>query len=228
MGAHGYGQFCPVAKAMELLDERWTMLVMRGLLTGSRHFADVQRGLPRISPTLLSQRLGRLTRAGVVERRNEGNRIVYVPTAAGEELRPIVEALGRWGRRWIPELGDEDLDPHLLMWDMHRYVDPTAVPGRRTVVRFTFTDVAGTARHWWLVIRCDRGEVDVCDEDPGFDVDVGVECELVTLTRVWRRDRSWSDAVRGGAIRLHGPEARRRELPRWFGLEAVVGSSASG
>ena len=138
----GYGQFCPVAKAMELLDERWTMLVIRELLCGSRHFNALRRGVPRMSPSLLSARLRTLTRAGLVERYEDGRQVTYVLTPAGEELRPIVEALGQWGLRWVPELGDEDYDPHLLMWDVHRNIDLSAVPPGRTVLRFTFPDVA--------------------------------------------------------------------------------------
>jgi DNA-binding HxlR family transcriptional regulator len=132
-----YHQFCPVAKAMELLDERWTLLVVRELVTGSQHFNALRRGLPRMSPSLLSKRLQQLTRAGVVERTDDGR---YVLTAAGEELRPVVEALGGWGVRWIGELGDADLDPQLLLWDMHRNVDHAAVPPTQTVVRFHFPD----------------------------------------------------------------------------------------
>ena len=108
MSSH-YGQFCPVAKAMELLDERWTLLVVRELMMGSRHFNALRRGVPRMSPALLSKRLQTLVRAGVVERWEDGNRVTYQLTEAGKELEPIVEALGRWGTRWIPELGDEDL-----------------------------------------------------------------------------------------------------------------------
>lgn len=211
-----YGQFCPVAKAMELLDERWTLLVVRELLTDSRHFTDLRRGLPRMSPTLLSKRLRTLVHAGIIERRDDGNRISYVPTAAGEELRPIVEALGAWGTRWIPELGDDDFDPHLLMWDMHRNVDLEAVPDGRTVVQFSFHDVDTAIRDWWLVIHPD--EVDICDDDPGFAVDVAVECELPTLTRIWRGDRSWSEALGSRALVVHGPEALRRRLPEWLEL----------
>jgi DNA-binding HxlR family transcriptional regulator len=127
-----YQQFCPVAKAMELLDERWTMLVVRELVTGSRHFNELRRGVPRISPALLSKRLHQLVRAGVLERQLDGNRVQYVLTPAGRELQPVIEALGTWGIRWIGHLGDEDLDPQLLMWDMHRNVDGGAArPGGR-------------------------------------------------------------------------------------------------
>src|SRR4051794_35768137 len=117
MGA-SYGQFCPVAKAMELLDERWTLLVIRELMTGSERFNELRRGVPRMSPTLLSRRLQQLTRVGVIERRTDGDDVRYVLTEAGAELRPVVEALGTWGIRWIGELGDRDLDPKLLLWDM--------------------------------------------------------------------------------------------------------------
>src|ERR1700709_18528 len=133
MGA-SYHQFCPVAKAMELLDERWTLLVVRELVIGSEHFNELRRGLPRMSPTLLSRRLHQLTQTGVVERQVAGTEVRYVLTAARHELRPGVEALGAWGTRWIGELGDADLDPKLLLWDMHRNVDHTLVPRGRTVV----------------------------------------------------------------------------------------------
>ena len=118
----GYGQFCPVAKAMELLDERWTMLVVRELLLGSRHFNDLRRGVPKMSPALLSKRLKSLARAGVVERGEIDGRTTYSLTECGKELADVVEALGAWGVRWIGELGEEDLDPHLLMWDMRRTI----------------------------------------------------------------------------------------------------------
>ena len=118
-----YRQFCPVAKAMELLDERWTMLVVRELVSGSQHFNELRRGVPRMSPTLLSRRLHQLSRAGIVERQNNGGDVRYVLTAAGRELRPVVEALGTWGIRWMGEIGDQDLDPKLLLWDMHRNID---------------------------------------------------------------------------------------------------------
>lgn len=215
-----YGQFCPVAKAMELLDERWTMLVVRELLEGSRHFNALRRGVPRMSPALLSTRLRTLVRAGVVERYEDGNRISYALTPAGKELRPIVEALGQWGIRWIPDLGDEDLDPHLLVWDVHRNVDLDAVPPGRTVLRFSFRDVPGAARDWWLVITKDG--VDPCDIDPGYPVTATVETGLRTLTMVWRGDLSWSQALRSGDLELHGPVHVRRAVPRWLKLSAFA------
>jgi DNA-binding HxlR family transcriptional regulator len=216
----GYGQFCPVAKAMELLDERWTMLVIRELLCGSRHFNALRRGVPRMSPTLLSARLRTLVRAGVVERREEGRQVSYALTPAGEELRPIVEALGRWGLRWVPELGDEDLDPHLLMWDLHRNVDLSAVPSGRTVLHFGFSDVAQEDRNWWVVITPDG--VDLCRFDPGHEVTASVLTDLRTLTRVWRGELTWAQSQRAGDLRVTGPSHVSRNLPRWLPKESVL------
>jgi DNA-binding HxlR family transcriptional regulator len=209
-----YGQFCPVAKAMELLDERWTMLVVREMVSGSERFNEFRRGVPRMSPSLLSKRLQQLVRSGVVERVQTGNDVRYVLTEAGRELLPVVQAIGAWGVRWIGEIGDEDLDPQLLLWDMHRNVDHQAVPRGRTVIALRFTDVAPSARDWWLVV--DDGVVDVCDEDPGFPVSVSVETGLRRMTEVWRGDVSWQSALRAKTIEVRGPERLRRALPTWF------------
>lgn len=211
-----YRQFCPVAKAMELLDERWTLLLVRELVCGSEHFNELRRGLPSMSPSLLSKRLHQLARAGVVERRTDGHEVRYVLTPAGEELRTVVEAVGAWGTRWIGELGEADLDPQLLLWDMHRNIDHGAVPAERTVVRFCFPDVVDRAREWWLVIEGD--EVDVCDTDPGHPVTVALEVPLVVLTRVWRGDVRWADAVGSGELVVQAPSEVRRAVAGWFTL----------
>lgn len=211
-----YHQFCPVSKAMELLDERWTLLLVRELVTGSEHFNELRRGLPRMSPTLLSRRLHQLTRAGIVVRVRDGNQVRYVLTPAGQELRPVVEALGVWGTRWIGEIGDEDLDPKLLLWDMHRNVDRALVPEGRTVVQFRFPDVAADARDWWLVITAD--EVDVCDADPGYPVAVTLTAPLRRMTEIWRGDLRWAEAVKAGQLEVRGPQTLRRAVSGWFTL----------
>ncbi|SEL60201.1 winged helix-turn-helix transcriptional regulator [Rhodococcus maanshanensis] len=210
-----YGQFCPVAKAMELLDERWTMLVVRELLSGSTHFNDLRRGNPKMSPALLSKRLRTLERAGVVRRTVEDGRSSYTLTPCGEELGGVVEALGAWGVRWIGELGEEDLDPHLLMWDMRRTVPIDRWPRGRTVVAFEFDDVAARAGRWWLCVTGD--EADVCDYDPGFEVTATVATGLRTLIEVWRGDRSWSQALTSGLVTISGPSPAAREVPAWLG-----------
>lgn len=209
-----YHQFCPVAKAMELLDERWTMLVIRELLAGSRHFNDLRRGLPRMSPTLLSKRLNQLVRAGVVERRGAGREVVYVVTPAGEELRPAIELLGAWGMRWTGELGDMDLDPKLLMWDLHRNVDLALVPPGTTVVRFDFPDAGPRQRRWWMVLTPE--EVDVCDQDPGHEVAAVVTGGLRDLVMIWRGDRSWVESLRTERVVVAGTQRVRQMIPVWF------------
>jgi DNA-binding HxlR family transcriptional regulator len=215
-----YGQFCPVSKAVELLGERWTLLVVRELLMGSRHFNELHRGVPRMSPALLSKRLRTLRRAGLIERRDEARGVTYVLTDAGAELRPVVEALGCWGARWVPELGDEDLDPHLLLWDMHRNIDLDAVPAERTVLRFRFPEVPRPGAWWWLVI--DNHNVDVCDVDPGHPVTVTLTSSLAMLIDVWRGERPWPAALRQG-LQVDGPDWARRGLPRWLRLSAFAG-----
>lgn len=215
-----YGQFCPVAKAMELLDERWTLLIVRELLAGSRRFNDVQRGVPRMSPALLSKRLRALTRAGVVRRVTVGNRPGYELTDAGRELGEVVEALGRWGVRWIGHLGEEDLDPALLLWDVQRRIDVAALPRSRTVIAFHFPDVEAKLARWWIVV--DGDEVDVCDFDPEFEVTVQLTSTLRAMTSVWRGDVSWSQALHGGAITVAGDPAVRRAVPNWFRLSAFA------
>jgi DNA-binding HxlR family transcriptional regulator len=224
MGAT-YRQFCPIAKAMEMLDERWTLLIVRELIMGSEHFNELRRGVPRMSPTLLSKRLHQLTAAGIVDRQVEGNDVRYTLTQAGQELRPVVEALGIWGVRWIGEIGDEDLDPKLLMWDMHRHIDHTATPAGRTVVQFRFSDVPAKGRDWWLVItsgEADVCDVDVCDVDPGYDVAVTVSASLRRMVEIWRGELGWPAALRSRAVEVHGPAALRRAVPGWFTLSAFA------
>ncbi len=215
-----YGQFCPVAKAMEVLDERWTLLVVRELLEGSSQFNEIRRGVPRMSPALLSKRLRTLVRAGILTRSADGGRVTYTLTDCGRELYGVVNALGEWGVRWIGELGQEDLDPHLLMWDMRRKVPIDAWPRARTVVAIRFDDVAPTASAWWIVVA--DGRADLCDYDPGFDVAATVETSLRTLTAVWRGDLSWPQALKAKHVEVRGPEMARRAVPRWLGQSPLA------
>lgn len=210
-----YGQFCPMAKAMGVLDERWTLLIVRELLLGSSHFNDLRRGVPRMSPALLSKRLKSLTRAGVVERRDVAGRTRYTLTAAGAELATVVDALMAWGTRWVGDLGDVDLDPHLLMWDIRRSVPVDVWPRARTVIEFALRGVAPKAARWWLVVS--DGEADICDVDPGYEVTASVATALRTLTEIWRGDTSWSRCLLDGSVTISGTEAARHAVPRWVG-----------
>jgi DNA-binding HxlR family transcriptional regulator len=228
----GYGQFCPVAKAAEIVAERWTPLVLRELLCGSHRFSDLHRGVPLMSRTLLAGRLQQLEDAGIVRSvaKPRGRGREYHLTAAGEELRPLIECLGEWGQRWArTQVGRGDLDPGLLMWDIHRRVNLDALPAERVVVRFDFRAVPLTMRcprTWWLVLM--RREVDLCLKDPGFPVDIVVSADLRTLTRVWMGDVRLAETVRAGLIRLDGPPSLVRAFPTWLTLSVFAGVGRVG
>lgn len=223
----GYGQFCPVAKACEIVAERWTPLVLRELLCGSVRFNELQRGVPLMSRTLLAQRLRELEDAGVVSStpRARGRGREYRLTSAGQELRPLIDALGRWGQRWATRgLHPDDLDAELLAWDLHRRLNVDRLPLRRVVVRF---DLRGVPRGqpgrktWWLVLK--RPDVDLCLKDPGYEVDLTVGADLAALTRVWLGAEGLNDALRTGRIELDGPRDLVRAFPGWLGLSAFAG-----
>ncbi len=184
----GYKQFCPVAMAAEVLCTRWTMVLMRELVAGTTRFNDLRRGVPKMSPALLSTRLKELEMAGVVERiplKSEKGVFEYHLTDAGKDLRPVVEAIGLWGQKWVESsLSLKNLDPSLLMWDMRRNLDPSPLPSIRTVVQFLYSDLPATKSHWWLVIE-PGGEVDLCWSDPGFEIDLYVTTDLRTMTAIW-------------------------------------------
>lgn len=208
--------------ALEVLAERWTLLVVRELLCGSRRFNDLSRGVPLMSRTLLSQRLKTLEDSGVVVKTpSTAGGHEYVLTRAGEELRPLVMGLGEWGKRWASsDLSDEHLDGSLLMWDIHRRIDHDKVPGGRIVVRFEFNDVRSSQRRYWL--KLERGEADVCLTDPGFDVQLVVDTTLRALTDVWQGHLSFTRACRTKALRLSGKPALRRDFPGWLRLSAFA------
>lgn len=210
-----YGQFCPMAKAMDVLDERWTLLIIREMLLGSTHFNDIRRGVPKMSPALLSKRLKSLARAGVVERQDVDGRTCYTLTECGRQLRPVVWALMEWGIEWVGELGDEDLDPHLLMWDIRRGVQVDAWPRARTVVSFQLSGVTAKASRWWLVVS--DGQADMCDFDPGYDVTATVDTSLRTLTEIWRGDVSWARSLLDGSVSVAGAKDATRAVPTWLG-----------
>lgn len=212
-----YGQFCPVAKAAEIITERWTPLIIRELLSGSRRFNELRRGVPLISPSLLSQRLKRLEDEGIVERVTHEDGTRYELTRAGEELMPIVQALGTWGKRWIRRRADAtDLDAGLLMWDIHRRLHVDRFPPRRTVLKFDLTDAPSKSRYYWLVI--DRGDVDICLKDPGFGTDLDISVDLETMTAVWLGDIPLAQAIREEAIMLDGPRELRSQFKTWLRL----------
>jgi DNA-binding HxlR family transcriptional regulator len=215
----GYGQFCPVAMAAEIVCSRWTPLILRELLCGSTRFNDLRRGVPRMSPTLLSKRLKELEQGGVIETRPTGQPgiVEYHLTPAGQELRPLVMSLGIWGQRWVEtQLSLKNLDPSLLMWDMRRGLDPTPMPPRRSTIQLHCPELPAARQHYWLVI--DGRQVDLCQVDPGFDVDLFVECSLRTMTMIWMGLTTVRAELDAGRLELSGDKALARSMQQWLGL----------
>jgi DNA-binding HxlR family transcriptional regulator len=210
-----YAQYCPIAKAAEVLGDRWSLLIVRDMLSGSTRFNELARGLPGLSRALLSKRLRQLERAGLVERRAGGG---YELTDAGEELRTIVFAFGEWGARWaFPDPTPEELDPNVLLWWVHGRIDRSRLPDRIVVVHFAFTD---HRNRYWLVIE--PGDVSVCLTDPGFDVDVTVTSDLETMFQVFLGRTALVDAMRDGLVDVTGTPALVRSFARWFQLSPIA------
>lgn len=215
-----YGQFCPVSMAAEIFARRWTPLIVRELLAGSTRFNDLRRGMPSITASVLSRRLDELAVAGIVERRRDGSGMRYVLTTAGEELRPVVEQLGVWGRRWLPtEYDEEDLDPRLLVWDIHRNLHLDEIR-RRTLVELRFPDAPAEYRAYWLIVAPEG--VEVCLTHPGGEVDLRLSTDVRTLTNIWMGNTTWASALRAGALKLTGPRELRRAFPRWLKLNVFA------
>jgi DNA-binding HxlR family transcriptional regulator len=221
MTEQSYHQFCPVAMAAELLCTRWTVVLLRELLAGTTRFNELRRGLPRISPALLSQRLKELEAGGIVERLpidQEPGLFEYRLTPAGRELRPLVEGFGRWGQRWIAsDLSLQRLDATLLMWDMRRNMRIDPPPPVRRVVQVKFPDAAAKERQWWLVVTPDSC-VDLCKVDPGFDVDLYVHAELKAMTAIWMGLLPFAEALRDERVLLTGDRAIAEAFPSWLAL----------
>jgi DNA-binding HxlR family transcriptional regulator len=224
MDQGSYGQFCPVAMAAEIVCTRWTALVLRELLCGSRRFNDLRKGVPRMSPTLLSKRLKELEDAKILRQTRDprtGNP-EYSLTEAGEDLRPIIMAMGNWGQRWIDSnLSLRNLDPTLLMWDMRRNINPAPLPKRRVTVRFSFPEAAASHRDWWLVVE-PSGENDLCQVDPGHDVDLFVTAGLRALTAVWMGHASLAGMQETGEIEVVGDAGLARSMRSWLGLSVFA------
>ena len=228
----GYGQFCPVALAAEVLTERWTPLVIRELLLGSVRFNDLQRGVPRMSSSLLARRLKELQHAGIIERRR-GARAgwEYHLTPAGRELFPIIEKMGLWAQRWLRhELVDAaNLDPDLLMWDIRRTVVSHAPPdGHRYVAQFELSGVPASRRRYWLMFE--RGRVDLCYKHPGFEVDLFIEAGLRVLTEIWLGHSTIDRALDADRLRLDGARRDIAAFRSWFALSpfAPAGRAPTG
>ena len=221
----GFGQFCPVAVACEIFAERWTPIILRELFAGSQHFNEIHRGIPLISRALLTRRLRDLETAGVIARKplngQRGHR--YCLTEAGEEFRPLIEGLAKWGQRWTVRVQPENLHAGFLMWNIRRRIARELLPEHRVVVCFRFSGCPPSYRGpgvFWLMLE--RTQVELCIEDPGFEVDLYVDADLAAMVSVWLGDSSFEAALTSNAIRLIGPRAIAKAFPSWLKLSSFA------
>ena len=217
-GTAGYGQFCPVSMAAEIFCTRWTAVLMRELLSGSKRFNDLRRGLPRMSPTLLSLRLKELQSAGIVAVSvGPGGQNEYHLTEAGRDLKEVVMALGHWGQKWVESrLSLRNLDPSLLMWDMRRSLDLGNLPAERCTIQFLYPELAKANQAWWIVIE--DGVADLCSTDPGREVDLLVQGSLRAMTAIWMGITTVAAETALGNIAVDGNQILVGSLQRWLGL----------
>ncbi len=211
-----YGQFCPISKAVEILGDKWTLLIVRELLMGGRRYSELQRGLSQISPTILSKRLDSLSRYGLVLKKKIPNQkgYEYFPTKSCSELLPIIKSLGDWGMRWAKSnLTEKDYDVELLMLYLQRSVNPDNLVGDETVIRFKFTDIKEFP-DWWMVVEDNK--VDLCTNDPGKDVDVYFTTTVKTMVNVWMGWSTYRKAIAQDELKLVGPKALINNVSAWM------------
>lgn len=211
-----YGQFCPIAKSLELLGEKWTLLILREMHMGASRFNEFQRGLSLISPTILTKRLQDLADAELIIRKKipgqRGNE--YFLTQAGKETLPMLKVIGDWGMRWARgDVRDTDMDVELLMLYLQRSIKTDMLPGNASVIQFKFTDLE-KLNNWWLLVKgCD---VDICLEDPGKDVDVYLTTDLRTMISCWMGDETYKKAISEKRLKLVGPSVLTRNIQSWI------------
>lgn len=225
MSDGGYNQFCPVSMASEIICSRWTLLLLRELVLGSTRFNELRRGLPSMSPALLSKRLKELEAAGIVTRvaaEREPGLLEYRLTPAGAELRPIIEAIGAWGHRWVTtEATLRNLDANLLMWDIRRNINTEPMPPRRSTIQFIFKDQPPSERNYWLLVEPSEG-IDLCLVDPGFDVDLYVSTDLRSMTEIWLGYTSIGRMSETGRLVLTGSSKLAADLGTWLKLSSFA------
>lgn len=227
MPYNGYGQYCPLALAAEVLCERWTMLVISRVIDGCTRFNEIHRGVPKISATLLSQRLAQLEHAGLITRHplETGRGHSYELTDAGRDLDPIIMSLAVWGQRWARDMEADDLDPAFLAWSMHTRLNVDAMPAGRTVMEFEFTGSHKGLSRFWLVV-VDK-HVDMCLKHPGFDSDLVIRSNIRRFVEAWRGLRDLRSEISSGHIRIEGPRKLQAALPDWLLLSSLAKISRS-
>ena len=211
-----YGQFCPVAKATEIIGEKWTILIIRELLMGGRRFNELQRGLSLISPTLLSKRLESLAIHGLVHKKKiPGQRgYEYFPTTSCKELQPIILSIGYWGMSWArSNISETDYDVELLMLYLKRSILVDNLPGYQTVIKFNFTDVESFPE-WWIVAG--DPDVDLCVKSPGHEVDIYFTSTVKTMADIWTGSTTYKKAIKKGDLKIVGDKYLSHSISNWM------------
>jgi len=223
-----YGQFCPVARSLDILGDRWTLLIIREMLIGMTHFNDIERGLPGISRALLAQRLRQLQKAGLVQKRtNDAARqsTEYALTEAGRELQSVIDALMMWGEAWaFSEPTPEELDPVLLMWRLRNDVQRSKLPPDRVAIQYHFRVPRKTGNFWLILTTAD---VTLCLTDPGYTIDVLVTAELAVFYKLYWGRITYDQAIRDFGVRVEGTPQLVRAFPGWFAWQSAEGLRAA-
>ena len=218
MARDSYNQFCPVAKACEVLEPRWTLLLLCEMWAGSTRFNEIRRGVPGMSPSLMSKRLREMEEHGLIVRTEKSTGdINYTTTKIADELEAIVHALGEWAHRNVDaEVTLENLDARLLMWNIRRKIDPDALPrSRRTVIEFTYPELPKEERSYWLIAKSGM-PIDLCSVDPGYDVDLFVSADLKAMTSSWMGLSSLKTEIAQGSISLIGDPVLAASVDSWL------------
>ncbi len=213
---YDYGEACPISRASRVLCERWTLQIVREMMLGASRFSELQRYLPRISPSLLNARLKLLEEQGVIVKRRipEKRGHEYRLSPSGKALAPLLHEMGKWGMEWVHEgIEDDELNAVVLLREIAELMDVDALPSGDHVLQFTFADLDDEATRFILL---QRGTREVCQENPGYEVDVYFESTLRTLSEVFWGDVSLAAARKSGALNVVGPSALTRRLSKWF------------
>lgn len=216
----GYGQYCPLALAAELLCERWTILVISRVVDGCETFSEIHRGVPKISPSMLSRRLAELEDVGIIEKKKRPKGYSYHPTAAGSDLTQIIDMMAVWGQQWGRDNVMHDLDLSFLAWSMHLRLDRTVFPNQRTVVEFDFTGAPKDCWRFWLISSHEKAEM--CLKHPGLETDLLVTSDLRVFVETWRGFRNLSSEIRAKRIKLTGPRNLKQAFPQWLLMSALA------
>jgi len=211
----GYGQYCPIAKAAEVLGEKWTILILRELCINDQSFNNLRKGMPLLSPTLLSKRLKTLVSQEVIVRKKTDKGVLYSMTEAGDELKDMIMHLGEWGQRWVrSDFSKQDLDASLLMWDMHRTIDIDKFPDEKKVIQFEFLGAPSKERFYWLAVE--NREVEICAKNPGYDVDLSIRTALKEFTAFWMGDLTLNKLIRDKKLSAEGDKNLKSSMTNWL------------